>query len=74
MEAGVLTCAEIPVSTKPANSAPQQSEFGNLLGKLVQVPKSEMQAEEAKWQAMRERLRKKGEAKGATKRKRPPAD
>lgn len=43
--------------------------FGSLLGKLVQVPKEEMQAEEAKWQAMRQRLKDKGESKGKEKRK-----
>lgn len=50
----------------------QPNEFGNLLSKLVKVPKEEVAAEEAKWQAMRKRLKAKAEASGAKRRKLPP--
>ncbi len=43
--------------------------FDTLLGKLALVPKAEVQAEEAKYRAMRERLKEKGEAKAARKKK-----
>lgn len=51
----------------------QSNNFGNLLGKLVKVPKEEADAEEAKWKAMRKRLKAKGEAKGVRTRKQKPA-
>lgn len=47
----------------------QSDNFGNLLGKLVKVPKEEADAEEAKWKAMRKRLK----AKGVRTRKQKPA-
>jgi len=65
--------AEGIVSKKKIGEKRPPDQFGALLGKLVQVPKSEMQAEEAKWEAMRDRLRKKGEAKATKARKSPPA-
>ena len=62
------------MSRMKAKQESPKDHFGDLLGKLVQVPKPEMQAEEAKWQGMRDRLRKKGEAKAAKARKAPPAE
>lgn len=52
-----------------ANAA---ADFDALLGKLVSVPKTEVDAEEAKWKAMRKRLKAKGETGGAKRRKMPP--
>ncbi len=42
--------------------------FDSLMRGLVAVPKSEVEAEERKWQAQRERLQKKGAAKAKKKR------
>jgi hypothetical protein len=55
----------------PKNETPQNG-FDNLLLKLVQVPKEEIDSEEAKWKAIRGRLKAKGEASGAKLRKLPP--
>lgn len=43
--------------------------FDALLDRLACVPKEEVQAEEAKYRAMRERLKAKGEEKAARKKK-----
>ena len=51
----------------------QSDNFGNLLSKLAKVPKAEVESEEAKWNAMRKRLKAKGESKGVRSRKQPPA-
>ncbi len=48
-------------------TVPGTAAFDALLGKLARVPKAEVEAEEAKYRAMRERLRGKGEAKGRQK-------
>lgn len=48
------------------------SDFDALLGKLVSVPKAEVEKEEKKWKAMRKRLNAKGETSGANRRKLPP--
>lgn len=50
----------------------QSDDFGNLLSKLVQVPKEEIDTEDAKWKAMRKRLKDKGKSKGVVTRKNPP--
>ena len=49
------------------------SDFDVLLGKLVSVPKVEVESEEKKWKAMRKRLKAKSAAGGAKRRKLPPA-
>ncbi|MGC1274008.1 MAG: hypothetical protein WBC44_09900 [Planctomycetaceae bacterium] len=43
--------------------------FSGLLGRLARVPKEELQAEEAKYRAMRERLKEKGETKAKSAKK-----
>jgi hypothetical protein len=43
--------------------------FDRLMQGLVRVPKAEVDEEERKWQEQRERLKKKGAAKGKKKRK-----
>ncbi len=48
------------------------SDFDALLGKLVSVPKAEVEAEEKKWKAMRKRLKAKGESGGVKRRNLPP--
>ena len=50
------------------------TDFDALLGKLVSVPKAEVEKEEAKWKAMRKRLKAKGEAGGVKRRKLPPSE
>lgn len=51
------------------SSAAKPGAFETLLRRLVQVPRSELEAEERKYQQQRERLRKKGEAKAKRERK-----
>lgn len=58
---------ETPAVTDREKTAPGGGAFDALLGRLVQVPKAEVQAEEAKYKAMRERLKEKGEQKGRRK-------
>ena len=47
------------------------TDFDKLLGKLVAVPKTEVEKEESKWKAMRQRLKAKGETAGGKRRKLP---
>ena len=54
------------------DTAHAAADFDGLLEKLVSVPKAEIDAEEAKWKAMRKRLKAKGEAGGEKRRKLPP--
>ncbi len=48
------------------------TDFDAFLGKLVSVPKAEVEKEEKKWKAMRMRLKDKGETGGVKRRKLPP--
>ena len=54
-------------------TAQAATDFDALLGKLVSVPKAEVEAEEKKWKSMRKRIKAKGEVSGAKRRKLPPA-
>ncbi len=64
---------EVAILTKrPAEHATAAEEFDAFLGEFVSVRKAEIDAEESKSKAMRERLKAKGEAKGEKQRKSPP--
>jgi hypothetical protein len=54
---------------KPSKAPEGLSEFERTMGRLVAVPKAEVDKEEAKWQRERIALRRKGKAKGKTKKR-----
>jgi len=47
--------------SKKIDTLPGSPEFKSLLGRLIRVPKAEIEAEERKYQAMRKRLKAKKE-------------
>jgi hypothetical protein len=52
-----------PNRSKPTQTS-ASNEFYDAMRRLVRVPMKEVDREEGKWQAMRERLKKRGKAKG----------
>lgn len=51
-------------SKKKIDTLPGSAAFESLLGRLVRVPKTEVEAEERKYKAMRKRLKEKKAKRG----------